>query len=83
MIKNLLPTVWRRSETPLRRAEEHPFLALHREMNRMFDDFFQGFDLSPFEGGRSWGTFSPSVDVREDEKDCHQSGIAVMAAPLN
>ena len=68
MIKNLLPTVWRRSETPLRRAEESPFLALHREMNRMFDDFSRGFDLSPFDGGWSWG-FSPSVDVREDEKE--------------
>ena len=69
MIKNLLPTVWRRSETPLRRAEEHPFLALHREMDRLFDDFFRGFDQSPFDGGRSWGAFSPSVDVREDEKE--------------
>jgi len=69
MIKNLLPTVWRRSETPLRRAEEHPFLALHREMDRMFDDFSRGFDLSPFDGGRSWGAFTPSVDVREDEKE--------------
>ena len=68
MIKNLLPTVWRRSETPLRRAEESPFLALHREMNRMFDDFSRGFDLSPFDGGWSWG-FSPPVDVREDEKE--------------
>ena len=68
MIKNLLPTVWRRSETPLRRAEESPFLALHREMNRMFNDFSRGFDLSPFDGGWSWG-FSPQVDVREDEKE--------------
>ena len=68
MIRNLLPTVWRRSETPLRRAEESPFLALHREMNRMFNDFSRGFDLSPFDGGWSWG-FSPPVDVREDEKE--------------
>ncbi|MBE0556094.1 MAG: Hsp20/alpha crystallin family protein [Proteobacteria bacterium] len=69
MIKNLLPTVWRRSESPLRRAEESPFLALHREMNRMFDDFFRGSDLSPFEGGRGLELFSPVVDVREDEKE--------------
>jgi len=69
MIKNLLPTVWRRSESPLRSAEENPFLALHREMNRMFDDFFRGSDLSPFEGRGGWRTFSPSVDVREDEKE--------------
>ncbi|MHB8908517.1 MAG: Hsp20/alpha crystallin family protein [Syntrophales bacterium] len=68
MIKNLLPTAWRRSESPLRRAEDNPFFALHREVNRMFDDFFQGFDPSPSIGQRNWGTFSPSVDVREDEK---------------
>lgn len=69
MIKNLLPTVWRRNELPMQRAEEHPFLALHREMDRMFDDFFRRIDLSPFDGGRSWGAFMPSVDVREDEKE--------------
>lgn len=69
MIKNLLPTVWRRSESPMRRAEEHPFFALHREMNQMFDEFFRNIDLTPFGGGKSFGTFSPSVDVREDEKE--------------
>ena len=31
-----------------RSAYVHPFLALHREMNRMFDDVFRGFDLAPF-----------------------------------
>ena len=55
MIKNLLPTVWRRSESPMRRAEEHPFFALHREMNQVFDDFFHSFDLAPFGGGRLRG----------------------------
>jgi HSP20 family protein len=69
MIKNLLPTIWRRSESPLRRAEEHPFFALHREINRMFDDFFRDFDLTPFESGRRLEPFYPSVDVREYEKE--------------
>jgi HSP20 family protein len=69
MIKNLLPTVWRKSESPVRREEDHPFFALHREMNRMFDDFFHSFDLTPFGGGTSFATFSPSVDIREDEKE--------------
>ena len=41
MIKNLWPTVRRRSESPMRRSEEHPFFALHREMNQMFDEFFR------------------------------------------
>jgi HSP20 family protein len=69
MIKNLLPAVRRRSDSPLRRAEEHPFFSLQREMNRMFDDIFRGFDLTPFGGGRSFEAFSPSVDVREGEKE--------------
>jgi HSP20 family protein len=69
MIKNLLPTVWRRSESPLRRAEDNPFFALHREMNQMFDEFFRDLDLSPLPGGRNWGAFSPSVDVREGETE--------------
>lgn len=69
MIEDLLPTVWRRSELPLRRAEDHSFFALQREMNRMFDDFFRGFDLMPFGDGRNLSLFIPPVDIREDEKE--------------
>lgn len=69
MMGNWLPTLWRRSETPLRRAEEGPFFALHREMNRMFDDFFRDFDLSPLDNGRGMSVFTPAVDVREDDKE--------------
>lgn len=69
MMGNWLPTLWRRSETPLRRAEESPFFALHREMNRMFDDFFRDFDLSPLGNGRGESVFTPAVDVREDDKE--------------
>jgi HSP20 family protein len=39
---------------------------LHREMNRLFDDMFRGFDDSRFFGGRSgW----PSLDVEETDKE--------------
>lgn len=69
MIKNFLPSVWRRSESSLRRAEDHPFFALQREINEMFDDFFRGFDLAPFGETRWAREFVPSVDVREDEKE--------------
>ena len=69
MFGNLLPTVWRRSESPLRRADENPFLALHREMNRMFDDFFRASDLAKFEEGEVWEAFSPAIDVKQDEKE--------------
>jgi HSP20 family protein len=55
-----------------RRGEETtPVLTLHREMNRLFDDFFRGFDLAPFGSSRfldqamSW----PQIEVGETEKE--------------
>jgi HSP20 family protein len=45
---------------------ESPFLALHREMNRLFDDAFRSFDVAPFSTqGIGW----PSVEVNETEKE--------------
>lgn len=69
MFRNLVPGIRRRGDLPLWRAEDHPFFNLQREMNQMFDDFFRGFDLVPFGGRRGLGTFSPSIDVREGEKE--------------
>ena len=42
-----------------------PFLSLHRDMNRLFDQALRGFALAPFggEGGFAW----PSVEVSETE----------------
>lgn len=54
-----------------RRSEDYnPFLTLHREMNRLFDDAFRGFDLAPvsgslFEQSARW----PSIEVNETDKD--------------
>jgi HSP20 family protein len=51
------------------RGEPSPFLQLHREMNRLFDDMFRGFD------GGSFGALSPStgnwpgVEVSENDKE--------------
>ncbi|MCG7358125.1 hypothetical protein [Roseomonas mucosa] len=44
-VKGLMP--WSRSRNlPASRfsGEDNPFLALHREMNRTFDDFLRGVD---------------------------------------
>ena len=68
MIRNLLPTVWRRSETPLRRIEGSPFLALRREMNRMFDDFFRDFDRPSLSRPEELDYFTLPVDILENEK---------------
>lgn len=49
MIRDLIPWNWNRSRNlPLRYDEGmNPFLTLHREMNRLFDEAFRGFDVAP------------------------------------
>jgi HSP20 family protein len=71
-MRDLIP--WGRSEqtTPSRYREEgDPFMTLHREMNRLFDDVFRSFDLAPFGSfggaGRTMGW--PSVEVSETDKN--------------
>ncbi|MCB1392895.1 MAG: Hsp20/alpha crystallin family protein, partial [Nitrobacter sp.] len=45
-VRDLIP--WGRSNdhipTVFRDDDRNPFLSLHREMNRLFDDVFRGFD---------------------------------------
>jgi len=53
---------------PVRRAWSDPVESLHREVSRLFDDFFRGFDLAWDESPADrWLSFSPRLDVVEDE----------------
>ena len=45
----------------------NPFLALHREMNRMFDGAFRSFDIGSFGSSSMMGW--PSVELNETEKE--------------
>jgi len=69
MIRDLIP--WGRTEArssvPTQRGDEgHPFLTLHREMNRLFDDAFSRFDHAlPSAFGRRPGLSWPSLEVAE------------------
>jgi HSP20 family protein len=68
-MRDLIP--WGRSQqtTPSRfRDEGDPFVTLHREMNRLFDDVFRGFDMAPF-GGMSRMASWPHVEVVDNDKD--------------
>ncbi|WP_404288536.1 Hsp20/alpha crystallin family protein [Microvirga sp. RSM25] len=68
-MRDLIP--WGRSHqtTPSRyRDEGDPFMTLHREMNRLFDDVFRGFDMAPF-GGVSRMASWPHVEVVDNDKD--------------
>jgi HSP20 family protein len=72
-MRDLVP--WRRSrDVSGRRGEVSPFLTLHREMNRLFDDVFRGFDLTPF-GSDRWldrvgGNWHwPNIELSETDKE--------------
>ena len=73
-VRDLIP--WdrnnHRAPTPYKEPEQNPFLTLHREMNRLFDDTFRGFgsSLAPV-GGSLWSSFSswPHVELSETDND--------------
>jgi HSP20 family protein len=72
-VRDLIP--WGREESRVpslfRDNERDPFLSLHREVNRLFDDVFRGLDgglpsvgrVSPFNG--NW----PSVEISDNDKE--------------
>lgn len=66
-IGDLLPWGGRRTPSAYRSEEANPFLSLHREMNRLFDEAFRGF--SPGLPAAFAGTRWPQVDVVENERE--------------
>ena len=69
-IKDLIPWNNKGREVGFQRATDvHPFLALHREMNRMFDDVFRGFDVSPFALTSLERLGWPQLDIEDTDKE--------------
>ncbi|WFP61767.1 MULTISPECIES: Hsp20/alpha crystallin family protein [unclassified Mesorhizobium] len=73
-VRDLIP--WGRSNgnqlpSVFRDGERDPFLSLHREVNRLFDDVFRGFGPGiPSLGGVSaLGGGWPSVEISDNEKE--------------
>ncbi|MBN2301935.1 MAG: Hsp20/alpha crystallin family protein [Lentisphaerae bacterium] len=66
-MKDLVPKLGKKSERALdRNRREDSLFSLQREMNRLFDNFFNGFDLAPWENSSlDMIQFSPKVDVSE------------------
>jgi HSP20 family protein len=66
-IRDLVPWTKNRELAPPRESFD-PFMTLHREMNRLFDDVFRGFGsptLSPLMEGRfGW----PQVEVSDNDE---------------
>ncbi len=54
-----------------REEDRSPFLSLHREMNRLFDDVFKTFDgrLPPIGSFLSISAAWPNVEISETEKE--------------
>jgi HSP20 family protein len=70
-IKDLIP--WNRGRDVAVQREERldPFLALHREVNRLFDDVFRGFDLAPFGMAARLSDHAgwPNIELSETDKE--------------
>lgn len=69
-IRNLVPALRGKAQSPATRHEGGGLLSFQDEMNRLFDDFFGGFGLAP---ARSLETqlerFSPRLDISENERE--------------
>jgi HSP20 family protein len=69
-VRDLIPWSRQRERLPSMREDfgngGSPFLALHREINRLFDDAFRGFDGLPgFSRALAW----PSVEVSDADTE--------------
>ena len=66
-LTDLIP--WNRNRNMPVPRQPDPFTVLRREMDRVFDDFFRGFDL-PMTGTPGWsvGTW-PHVEVSETDNE--------------
>jgi HSP20 family protein len=70
-MRDLIPLSRGRDVTVRRGEERNPFVALHREVNRLFDDVFRGFDLMPsgsdrfFDRAIGW----PNIEISDNDKE--------------
>src|ERR1700739_3445681 len=69
-VTDLIPGGRGRNVPAQRGGDVNPFLGLHREMNRLFDDVFRGFDLAPFGFDREFHRTSgwPNIEVSDTDK---------------
>jgi len=69
-MRDLIPWNRGRDVAAYRGEQANPLLMLHREMNRMFDDVFRGFDVAPFGSGRPFERALgwPDIEVSETDK---------------
>jgi HSP20 family protein len=66
-LRDLMP--WNNPRELSRGDAGHSFLALHREMNRLFDDAFRSFDIAPFGRMQAMTMDWPKVEISETDKE--------------
>jgi HSP20 family protein len=66
-IKDLVPWKWGEKQVPVKQAGQDSIDTIQQNINRLFDDFFFGSSLIPF--NQNWGSFNPSIDVTETDKN--------------
>lgn len=66
-MRDIIP--WGRSTLTRIEDEPNPFLSLHREMNRLFDDAFRGFDSPGFGKVAAFGSSWPKLEITDNDKD--------------
>ncbi len=73
--KEVAPKVAPGAQLDVRREWESPFGAFQREMNKLFDDFFGGVELSPWGAAerRAPASFTPHMDLAETDKEIRVS----------
>ena len=70
-IKDLVPKFGKKGERmPIRKKDEDSLLSFQREMNRLFDDFFNGFGME-----RAFDWDEPSALGRTETLSTHQQKV--------
>ena len=70
-LQNLIPSYW--NNRKLQKREDNTMLAIQRQINDLFDGFFNNFSLVPFEELQKHDSFVPKVDIKETKKDIRVS----------
>lgn len=70
-ISDLIPWKWGKQNLDVRREDnDDPFRKLQKRMNRLFDDFWSDFEVSPYADGSSgMMKFAPKIDLQDKENE--------------
>lgn len=70
-INDLMPWSWGRKHLPItHREDEHPVALLHRDLNKVFEEFYRSFESAPYgEVQLGFSEVAPRIDMAETEKE--------------